>query len=51
MSIHDTHYGYADLSTTKSWEQLGGAFVCVVCAALAAGLTVVRANGVVCSCM
>lgn len=42
-SYQDAHHGYADLSTTKSWEQLGGAFVCVVCAALGAGLTVVRA--------
>lgn len=32
--------GYADLRNPKSWEQLGGAAACVLCAALAAGLTV-----------
>jgi hypothetical protein len=36
--------GYANLRDPKSWEQLGGAAICVLCAALAAGLTVVSAE-------
>lgn len=37
-SFQDTHY--ADLRDPKSWKEMLGAAICVLCAALAAGLTV-----------
>jgi hypothetical protein len=36
-------HSYADFSNPKTWDQIGGALICVLCAALAAGLTVVSA--------
>ena len=38
MDFQDSNY--ADLRDPKSWKEMGGAVACVLCAALAAGLTV-----------
>jgi metal transporter CNNM len=40
MDFGDDNAGYADMRDIGSWYQLGGAVVCVICAAFAAGLTV-----------